>query len=167
MLPSTERQPATTFVVELEFDSPSGLLSNKFVVIVRYNTHSFSRLPGGNPRQSRLATIVIPIHLQAVHPENANLALNIGIETHSAQFVEEVVEGDLRELTILEIGARRNWEMLGRNDVLALSDIVPLVCSSNEITGDTPVCGTVVAAHISRVHREPVIVVICARPGAK
>ena len=93
--------------------------------------------------------------------------MNVGIEAQGAQPVEEVVEGDLRKLAVLEIGAWRNGEVLGRNDILALSVIIPLVRSGNKITGRALVCGTVVATHVGRIRGEPVVIVRYARTGAK
>jgi len=126
-----------------------------------------SHLLGRDASQACLTTIVVPVHANTVDPELTKLALNIGIKAKSRHLVEQVVEVDLRKLTLLEVRTRRNAEVLSCNDLFHLSDVVPLIGSGDEVADIAQVARAIVATDECTCGGEPVVVVKVARTSTE
>jgi hypothetical protein len=121
----------------------------------------------GHTSQASRTGVVVPVHVNAVNPEPANLARNVGIELDGGQLVEEVVEVDLGELTFHKVRAGRNVKMLRGNNIFHLGVVVPLVSGGNKITDHARIF--VVAPNVGGIGGKPVVIAVaiprCNRTG--
>lgn len=98
--------------------------------------------------QSCCTSIVVPVQVQAVEPEDTHSTLNASVKTQCGHLVEQVVELDLGQMAALESRTGWNLEVLSCSKNLTGRIVVPLVCRSNKVTCNAGIRGTIITTNI-------------------